>query len=116
MPFYLGRKAIRKVPGTVIKAAPIPVPELIQGFGTRERVGAFCAEAGFDGGQRLYLFQALCGKADNVAARGGQGAALGHAGFYVKGVGVAHRLHGNGMAVAYDYAAYVAGNVFHQNL
>ena len=22
MPFYLGRKAIRKVPGTVIKAAP----------------------------------------------------------------------------------------------
>ena len=47
MPFYLGRKAIRKVPGTVIKAAPIPVPELIQGFGTRERVGAFCAEAGF---------------------------------------------------------------------
>ena len=77
---------------------------------------AFCAEAGLDGGQRLYLFQALCGEADNVAARGGQGAALGHAGFYVKGVGVAHRLHGNGMAVAYDYAAYVAGNVFHQNL
>ena len=31
MPFYLGRKAIRKVPGTVIKAAPIPKPEVIEG-------------------------------------------------------------------------------------
>ena len=40
MPFYLGRKAIRKVPGTVIKAAPIPKPEVIEGFGTREQAGA----------------------------------------------------------------------------
>lgn len=48
MPFYLGRKAIRKVPGTVIKAAPIPTPELIQGFGSRERAGDICAKAGFD--------------------------------------------------------------------
>ena len=47
MAFYLGRKAIRKVPGTVIKAAPIPKPQLIQGFGTRDRVGAFCEESGF---------------------------------------------------------------------
>ncbi len=47
MPFYLGRKAIRKVPGAVIKIAPIPKPELIRGFGTRDRVGAVCAEAGF---------------------------------------------------------------------
>ena len=47
MPFYLGRKAIRKVPGTVIKAAPIPRPELIQGFGTRDQVGRVCAESGF---------------------------------------------------------------------
>ena len=47
MPFYLGRKAIRKVPGTVIKAAPIPKPEVIEGFGTREQVGAICEEAGF---------------------------------------------------------------------
>ena len=47
MPFYLGRKAIRKVPGTVIKAAPIPKPELIQGFGTREEVGRLCKEDGF---------------------------------------------------------------------
>lgn len=47
MPFYLGRKAIRKVPGTVIKAAPIPKPELLEGFGSRERVGQLCEEAGF---------------------------------------------------------------------
>ncbi len=43
MPFYLGRKAIRKVPGRVIKAAPIPRFELIQGFGKRELVGKLCA-------------------------------------------------------------------------
>ena len=48
MPFYLGRKAIRKVPGTVIKAAPLPRPELIQGFGSRDRTGALCAGAGFE--------------------------------------------------------------------
>ena len=47
MPFYLGRKTIRKVPGTVIKAAPIPRPELIQGFGAREQTGRLCAEAGY---------------------------------------------------------------------
>ena len=35
MPFYLGRKAIRKVPGAVIKAAPLPEPELMEGFGKR---------------------------------------------------------------------------------
>ncbi len=47
MPFYLGRKAIRKIPGTVIKAAPIPKPEVIEGFGSRERVGELCEKAGF---------------------------------------------------------------------
>lgn len=47
MPFCLGRKAIRKVPGTVIKAAPIPKPEVIQGFGAREQVGQLCKNAGF---------------------------------------------------------------------
>ena len=45
--FYLGRKTIRKVPGTVIKAAPLPKPELIQGYGTRDRAGKFCADAGY---------------------------------------------------------------------
>ena len=47
MPLYLGRKAIRKVPGTVIKAAPLPKPEVTEGFGTREQVGTICKEAGF---------------------------------------------------------------------
>lgn len=44
---YLGRKAIRRVPGTVIKAAPIPKPEMTEGFGTRDQVGRICREAGF---------------------------------------------------------------------
>ncbi len=47
MPFYLGRRTIRKVPGTVIKAAPIPKPEVISGFGAREQAGQICEEAGF---------------------------------------------------------------------
>ncbi len=47
MAFYLGRKAIRKVPGKVIKAAPLPEPELIEGFGKRDQVGALCEKAGY---------------------------------------------------------------------
>ena len=47
MPFYLGRKAIRKVPGTVIKAVPIPKPPVTEGFGAREQAGRLCGEAGF---------------------------------------------------------------------
>ena len=47
MPFYLGRKAIRKVPGAVIKAAPLPQPELIEGFGKRSEVGTLCEKAGY---------------------------------------------------------------------
>ena len=47
MAFYLGRKTIRRVPGAVIKAAPLPKPELIEGFGKREEVGAVCEKAGF---------------------------------------------------------------------
>lgn len=47
MPFYLGRKAIRKVPGAVIKAAPLPKPELIEGFGSRDSVGEICENEGY---------------------------------------------------------------------
>lgn len=47
MPFYLGRKAIRRVPGAVIKAAPLPQPELIEGFGKRAMVGEICERAGY---------------------------------------------------------------------
>ena len=45
--FYVGRKAIRKVPGAVIKAAPIPRPKLIEGFGKRSLVGEICARKGY---------------------------------------------------------------------
>ena len=47
MPYYLERKTIRKVPGAVIKAAPLPDPALIEGFGKREQVGGICREAGY---------------------------------------------------------------------
>ena len=46
MAFYIERKAIRKVPGAVIKAAPLPKPELIEGFGKREAVGELCERFG----------------------------------------------------------------------
>lgn len=44
---YLLRKAIRKLPGRIIKAVPIPEPEVIEGFGCRAGVGGKCREAGF---------------------------------------------------------------------
>ena len=47
MPHYLERKTIRKVPGAVIKAAPLPKPELIEGFGKRDRVGSICKASGY---------------------------------------------------------------------
>ena len=47
MAFYLGRKAIRKVPGAVIKVAPLPKPELIEGFGMRASVGEICENEGY---------------------------------------------------------------------
>ena len=43
MPFYVERKAIRKVPGKVIGAVPLPKPKLIEGFGKRTLVGEICA-------------------------------------------------------------------------
>lgn len=47
MAFYYLRKGIRKLPGDVIRIAPIPTPEVIQGFGTREKVGEICEKAGY---------------------------------------------------------------------
>ena len=47
MAFYLFRKGIRKLPGDAIRVAPIPTPNLIEGFGTRGKVGELCAEAGY---------------------------------------------------------------------
>ena len=43
MHFYLFRKAIRKLPGDVIREVPMPEPELTEGFGSREQVGRICA-------------------------------------------------------------------------
>ena len=60
MPFYLGRKAIRRVPGAVIKAAPLPNPVLIEGFGRRDAVGALCREAGYRS-VLVVTDQTLCG-------------------------------------------------------
>ena len=47
MPFYLFRSGIRRLPGDVIRIAPIPVPEVTQGFGSREKVGEICERAGY---------------------------------------------------------------------
>ncbi len=47
MAFYLGRKSIRKVPGAVIKIAPLPEPALTEGYGSRAQAGALAAKAGY---------------------------------------------------------------------
>ena len=41
------RKGIRKLPGDVIKIAPVPKPEVTEGFGTREKIGEICKKAGY---------------------------------------------------------------------
>ena len=45
---FLTRKAIRKLPGKVMKTIPIPEPAVIEGFGCRGRIGGICREYGFD--------------------------------------------------------------------
>ena len=44
---YLTRKAIRKLPGKVMKTVPIPEPAVIEGFGCRGQIGGI-KEQGFD--------------------------------------------------------------------
>lgn len=46
MHFYLFRKAIRKLPGDVIREVPLPDPELTEGFGAREKAGEICRNMG----------------------------------------------------------------------
>ena len=46
MHFYLPRKAIRKLPGDVIRVVPLPNPELTKGFGSRGQIGAICRGMG----------------------------------------------------------------------
>ena len=45
---YLTRKAIRKLPGKVMKTVPIPEPTIIEGFGCRGQIGGICKEKSFD--------------------------------------------------------------------
>lgn len=45
---YLTRKAIRKLPGNVMKLVPIPESAVIEGFGCRGQVGGICRGQGFD--------------------------------------------------------------------
>lgn len=42
MPYYTERKVIRRLPGAVIKAVPLPDPVLTEGFGSRAYVGEIC--------------------------------------------------------------------------
>ncbi|MBQ9815434.1 MAG: iron-containing alcohol dehydrogenase [Lachnospiraceae bacterium] len=47
MGFYLFRKMIRRLPGIVIKAVPLPEPVITEGFGTRLQAGRICKERGY---------------------------------------------------------------------
>ena len=44
MHFFFFRKAIRKLPGDVIREIPLPEPELTDGFGSRDQAGRICRE------------------------------------------------------------------------
>lgn len=47
MSFYLPRKAIRKLPGVVIRKVPMPNPEVIHGHMARKQVGEICKKLGY---------------------------------------------------------------------
>lgn len=47
MAFYIGRKILKKAPAEVIRNIKKPHPELIEGFGSRARVGEICKLRGF---------------------------------------------------------------------
>lgn len=44
---YIIRKSIRPLPGKVIKAVPIPEPDITAGFGARCKAGAICSKKGY---------------------------------------------------------------------
>ena len=46
MHFFLFRKAIRKLPGDVIREVPLPEPEQTDGFGSRAQTGIICRKMG----------------------------------------------------------------------
>ena len=41
------RKSIRPLPGKVIKAVPLPKPDITAGFGSRAKIGDICTRRGF---------------------------------------------------------------------
>ena len=43
---YIFRRCIRRLPGAVIHAVPIPEPEVTEGFGSREQIGSICKALG----------------------------------------------------------------------
>lgn len=43
---YVFRTVIRRLPGVVIKAVPLPKPEVISGFGIRNEIGKLCKNNG----------------------------------------------------------------------
>ena len=47
MNFYLSRKTIRRLPGIVIRAVPLPEPDVGEGFASRAQVGGICRERGY---------------------------------------------------------------------
>ena len=47
MDTYRFRKHIRRLPGKVIHAIPLPEPEVTDGLGARTQIGAICRKAGF---------------------------------------------------------------------
>lgn len=44
---YIVRSVIRKLPGKVIRAVPLPEPQTVSGCGAREQAGEFCRQNGF---------------------------------------------------------------------
>ena len=47
MDTYLFRKQIHRLPGKVIRAIPLPEPEVTAGHGARGEIGAMCQKAGY---------------------------------------------------------------------
>ena len=47
MDTYRLRKQIRRLPGKVIHAIPLPEPDVVEGFGARSKVGEICRENGY---------------------------------------------------------------------
>ena len=47
MDTYKFRKQIHKLPGKVIHRVPLPDPQVVEGHGAREKIGAICQECGY---------------------------------------------------------------------